>query len=154
EDSAGRQRLHPAGRVAPAGFRHFTSQRVPSLAAAHKSWPKSRSAPERGRVRQPLIPVAFPFSRQETSMLLPQFDPPAFLDDFSPAQKLTWSSIVSNRIDLELSRNPGHHFYNPKTTDTTPDVVVTDPPIFWTAFPRQVQVAAPSDEARWRQADS
>jgi hypothetical protein len=85
-------------------------------------------------------------------MLLPQFDPPAFLDDFSPAQKLAWSSFISNSMDAELSRNPGHHFYNPKTTDTTADVVQAL--IFWTAFPRQVQVHAPSDEARWAQADA
>ncbi len=87
-------------------------------------------------------------------MLLPQFDPPAFLDDFTPAQKLAWSSFISNSIDVEINRNTGHHFYNPKTTDTTPDVVRTDPPISWTAFPRQVQIHAPSDEARWAQADA
>jgi hypothetical protein len=87
-------------------------------------------------------------------MLLPQFDPPAFLDDFTPAQKLSWSTFISNRIDLELNGNPGHHFYNPKTTDTTSDVVITDPPIFWTAFPRQVQLSSPSDEARWASADA
>jgi len=87
-------------------------------------------------------------------MLLPQFDPPAFLDDFSPAQKLSWSSFISNKIDAQLSGNPGHHFYNPKVTATAPDVRLTDPPISWTAFPRQVQLNAPSDEARWAQADA
>jgi hypothetical protein len=86
-------------------------------------------------------------------MLLPQFDPPAFLDDFSQAQKSAWSAFVSQNLDREITANTGNHFYNPTKTDTTADVVTTDPPIFWTAFPRLVQVNAPSDRARWTQAD-
>jgi hypothetical protein len=86
-------------------------------------------------------------------MLLPQFDPPAFLDDFSPAQKLAWSAFISESIDKELAGNTNNHFYNPKKTDTAPDVVTTNPPIFWTAFPRLVQVNSPSDRVRWTTAD-
>jgi hypothetical protein len=86
-------------------------------------------------------------------MLLTQFDPPAFLDDFTPPQKAAWSAFISQTIDRELTGNTGHHFYNPTETDTAPDVVTTDPPIFWTAFPRLVQVNSPSDRVRWTRAD-
>jgi hypothetical protein len=86
-------------------------------------------------------------------MLLPQFDPPAFLNDFTPAQASAWSAFISASIDQQLAANLNNHYYNPTKTDTTADVVTTDPPIFWTAFPRLVQVNAPSDRARWMQAD-
>jgi hypothetical protein len=97
--------------------------------------------------------VPSPDPHEDPPMLLAQFDPPAFLDDFNAAQKSAWSAFISQNIDREIARNPGHHFYNPMTTETTADVVTTDPPIFWTAFPRLVQVNAPSDRARWTQAD-
>jgi hypothetical protein len=84
--------------------------------------------------------------------LLPQFDPPAFLDDFSAPQKAAWSSFVSQNLDQQLADNAGHHFYNATETDTTPDVTTAE--IFWTAFPRLVQINSPSDRIRWTQADA
>jgi hypothetical protein len=94
-----------------------------------------------------------PVPHEDPSMLLSRFDPPAFLDDFTPAQKSAWSASTSQNIDREIAGNPGNHFYNPTKSDTPADVVTKDPPIFWMAFPRLVQVNAPSDRASWTQGD-
>jgi hypothetical protein len=85
-------------------------------------------------------------------MLLTAFDPPGFLDDFTPEQKKQWSAFISDRIDFEMNNSAeGHHFYNPTKEDTAADVQTAE--ISWTAFPRIVAVNAVSDQARWQTAD-
>src|SRR5262249_20308549 len=86
-------------------------------------------------------------------MLQPRFDPPAFLDDLTAAQQATWSKFISDRFDTEMAGATGHHFYNPTKTDTADDVQTTGDKLFWTAFPRLVQLSSPSDRARWTTAD-
>ena len=56
-------------------------------------------------------------------MLLTKFDPPAFLNDFTDAEKIAWSKFISDRIDAEMVSSPanGHHFYNPTKKDTAAD---------------------------------
>lgn len=84
--------------------------------------------------------------------LLPQFDPPAFLDDFTAPQKDAWSQFISDDIDQEIATWPGNRFYNPTKTDTTPDAQTAV--IRWTGFPRNVLISSPNDRARWTMADS
>jgi hypothetical protein len=85
--------------------------------------------------------------------LLKALDPPAFLGDLTATQKKKWSKLISDQLDAELadSRARGHHFYNPLVTDTAADVKSAE--ISWTAFPRQVQISAASDQQRWQEAD-
>ena len=84
-------------------------------------------------------------------MLLPRFDPPAFLNDFNDTQKAAWSKFISDRLDAEIAAAPGQHFYNPTKKDTANDVQTLE--ISWTAFPRAVAVNTPSDRMRWQTAD-
>jgi hypothetical protein len=84
-------------------------------------------------------------------MLLPRFDPPAFLNDLNNAQKQTWSNFISQSLDTEMANAPGNHFYNPTKTDTAADVQIAE--ISWTAFPRNVAVDTTSDPDRWQTAD-
>jgi hypothetical protein len=84
-------------------------------------------------------------------MLLPRFDPPAFLNDFNDAQKAAWSTFISDRLDAEIAAAPGQHFYNPTKKDTANDLQTLE--ISWTAFPRIVEINAPSDRVRWQTAD-
>src|SRR4051812_45575086 len=85
-------------------------------------------------------------------MILPRFDPPAFLDDLNDIQKNAWSQFISGEFDSQAAEFPSNHFYNATVTDTTPDVVTAE--IKWTGFPRNVQISSPSDPARWATADS
>ena len=84
--------------------------------------------------------------------LLKALDPPGFLGDLNVAQKKKWSKYISDQLDAELAAASGHHFYNPLVTDTATDVKPAE--ISWTAFPRQVQIAAATDEERWQKADA
>jgi hypothetical protein len=84
-------------------------------------------------------------------MLLPAFDPPAFLNDLNAAEKKQWSQFISGRIDAEMAGAAAHHFYNATKKDTAADVQTAE--ISWVAFPRVVQINAPSDRARWQTAD-
>ena len=86
--------------------------------------------------------------------LLKALDPPAFLADLTAAQKKKWSKLISDQLDGELAHSGarGHHFYNPLVTDTAADVKSAE--ISWTAFPRQVQISAASDQQRWQEADA
>jgi len=84
-------------------------------------------------------------------MLLPRFDPPAFLNDYNDTQKAAWSKFISDRLDAEIAAAPGQHFYNPTKKDTANDVQTLT--ISWTAFPRSVAISAPSDRIRWQTAD-
>jgi hypothetical protein len=84
-------------------------------------------------------------------MLLPQFDPPAFLNDLNATQKQSWSQFISQSLDTQMAGAQGHHFYNPMKTDTAADVQTAE--ISWKAFPRSVAVDATSDLDRWQTAD-
>ena len=84
--------------------------------------------------------------------LLKALDPPALLGDFNAAQKKKWSKYVSDQLNAEIAAASGHHFYNPLVTDTAADVKTAE--ISWTAFPRQVQITAATDEERWKKADA
>ncbi len=84
-------------------------------------------------------------------MLLPKFDPPAFLDDLDETQKGKWSDFISRTLDSEISAARGNHFYNPTKVDTGDDVQTME--ISWTGFPRNVAIDQPTDSARWAVAD-
>ena len=86
-------------------------------------------------------------------MLLPAFDPPAFLNDLTASQKKKWSNFISGRIDAEMAaaNAKGHHFYNATKKDTAADMQTAE--ISWTAFPRLVTINSSSDQARWQTAD-
>src|SRR4051794_35339105 len=84
-------------------------------------------------------------------MLLPRFDPPAFLDDLNAQQRQAWSDFISQTFDEQMAGAPGHHFYDPMRTDTAADAQTAV--ITWTAFPRSVAVDATSDPDRWQTAD-
>lgn len=84
--------------------------------------------------------------------VLPQFDPPAMLSDFSEPQKAAWSDFLSQSIDAQIAANAGNHFYNPTAMETTADGTTAE--ISWTAFPRLVQLSVASDQLRWKRADA
>jgi hypothetical protein len=93
-------------------------------------------------------------------MLLSRFDPPGFLTDLNEAQRHAWSDFLSEAFD-EAARGrpeeldfdgPRAQFYNPLKIETDADAQALD--ITWTAFPRNVRLAAVSDTQRWRRADS
>jgi hypothetical protein len=85
-------------------------------------------------------------------MILEQIDPPANIDDFDDAQRQRWSQFLSDQIDANIRDFDLQQFYNPTRVATADDV--QSKVIDWTAFPKNLQVAAPSDRARWRAADS
>jgi hypothetical protein len=92
-------------------------------------------------------------------MPLTGFDPPAFLDDLNPAQKLAWSRWISDnfdraragRPDLYDFDGPREQFFNPQRLDFAPDKQALD--ISWTAFPRNVTVSSIGDRQRWKKAE-
>ncbi len=85
-------------------------------------------------------------------MILDRINPPAYIDDFNQAQRLRWSRFLSDHIDRSIRRFDVEQFYNPTWVDTADDMKWKE--IGWTAFPKELQVRAPSDRARWRRADS
>lgn len=94
-------------------------------------------------------------------MRLERFDPPGLLDDFDDEeQRAAWSALISRLVDaaiegrpnLLLNDGPRLQFFNATQTEIQPDAA--ELPIFWTAFPRQVQAGSMSDRQRWRRADA
>jgi hypothetical protein len=90
---------------------------------------------------------------EEDQMPLTAFDPPGFLADLDAAQKRRWSDKVSKMIDDAMATAAAHnnHYYNELKKPNAADVKTADIP--WTAFPRLVKTRAPSNQARWQQAD-
>eukprot|EP00877_Chromochloris_zofingiensis_P006218 jgi/Chrzof1/184/Cz01g06080.t1 len=93
------------------------------------------------------------------SGLLPMFDAPSMLEDLDPEHRTGWSEVVSEDFDRARKgdeRDPFNHprsqFFNATKEPIGSDHISKE--ISWRAFPRQVQVSAPGDESRWRQADS
>ena len=92
-------------------------------------------------------------------MLLPRFDPPAFLEDFTTtAQRDDWSRLVSRFFDQGVSFNEGFpgvtsQFYHPGKTETTEPH--DEPLIDWIGFPKLVKDRFLTDPvAAWRQAET
>src|SRR5205823_4468335 len=92
------------------------------------------------------------FHRGETRMaLIPQFDPPANIDDFQTAdQRKRWSQRVDRFFNDGVQSvlglvAPGEssQFYNPRVTDTS------DPHaervIDWVGFPKLVELRHPGN---------
>lgn len=91
-------------------------------------------------------------------MKIDKFHPPGNLEDLSDDGRKAWSEWISAQIDAardgdpQLSFDgPREQFFNPTKTEIAEDFKVVD--ITWTAFPRQVALAAGSDLTRWRMAD-
>jgi hypothetical protein len=91
-------------------------------------------------------------------MLLPRFDPPANIGDFTTAaQRNNWSKLISGffMADIEeVESYPGvtSQFYDPTKTDT--DAVNKEALISWPGFPRLVLTAHPGNKpAAWSQAE-
>ncbi|MBW4618097.1 MAG: hypothetical protein KME17_01770 [Cyanosarcina radialis HA8281-LM2] len=78
-------------------------------------------------------------------MKLPQFDPPANIDDFDsiPNQRAGWNEFISSSFDeeiqgLEATLGQGkNQFYNPTQTETTEPVA--EQPIAWVGFPKLIK---------------
>ncbi len=85
-------------------------------------------------------------------MILERLDPPAYIDDFTDEQRRRWSRFLSYQIDKSIRSFNLEQFYNPTWVETADDV--QSKVIDWTAFPKSLQVSAPSDRSRWRRADS
>lgn len=92
-------------------------------------------------------------------MGLVTFDPPGFLDDFDATQRSAWHNFISSRMDnaaaghTDVSNDaPRPQFFNPSKIEASADAVAED--VKWVAFPRIIQISAPSDRARWRRADA
>lgn len=93
-------------------------------------------------------------------MLLPKFDPPGFLDDFTSEQADAWHRFISDSIDGAITGFPAEcqfdapraQFFNQTKTGTDADAVEAD--IAWTAFPRNVKLGAVSEKQRLRIGDS
>ena len=93
-------------------------------------------------------------------MALTRFDPPGFVDDLTPPQRAAWSTWVSEQLDEARAGAPGPppsggprgQFFNPLTMPPGADTVEKE--ITWSAFPRIVKIAAPSELQRWRAADA
>lgn len=87
------------------------------------------------------------------------FDPPGFLEDLEPQQRLAWSDWIAQQIDAARAGQPQlYDFDAPRprffNALTTPADGATEKDITWTAFPRLVEIDAASNEDRWRTADS
>jgi hypothetical protein len=88
------------------------------------------------------------------------FDPPGFLEDLTAQQKEDWSDWISAQIDAAREGDPQNfsndgpreQFFNADKEPLAADAVEQD--IFWTAFPRQVQVSSVSDKQRWTRAEA
>lgn len=85
-------------------------------------------------------------------MILPRFDPPAFLNDLATPQKAAWSRFISDSIDADIAEYAGDNFYNPTRKDTAADA--QEKIINWTAFPRIVTISSSNDRQRWQRADA
>jgi hypothetical protein len=89
-------------------------------------------------------------------MLLPKFDAPGFLKDLNEQQQKDWSKWLSRVFDAARVRGAEdgicRQFYNPTKVETDADAKTKD--IFWTAFPRIVQLDSSSDLQRWKRADA
>ena len=93
-------------------------------------------------------------------MKLPQFDPPANIDDFDsiPNQKQAWNEFISSSFDdeiqvLESILGEGQNqFYNPTKTETTEPIA--EQTITWVGFPKLIREKHPgNDRAAWEEAD-
>ncbi len=89
--------------------------------------------------------------------LLPLFDPPGNLDDFTdPDLRRAWSRRIGGffkrQIDGLTAAGVTPQFYDPTKTETTDPVA--EKVIAWTGFPKLVKDAHPGDdEAAWREAE-
>lgn len=93
-------------------------------------------------------------------MKLPQFDPPANIDDFDSIsnQKEAWNEFISSSFDdeiqvLESILGEGkNQFYNPTKTETTEPIA--EQAITWVGFPKIIKERHPgNDRAAWKEAD-
>ena len=93
-------------------------------------------------------------------MPLAQFAPPGNADPLSPAQAAQWSSLVKGFFARARAGNPEElehdaprpQFYDPTEKDDAADAAEAS--ITWSAFPRQVELAAAGNMQRWQLADS
>jgi len=93
-------------------------------------------------------------------MLLGQFAPPGNADPLDPQHAAKWSEVVKSFFQTALVGHPDQvahdaprpQFYDPTATETADDAA--EATITWSAFPRQVALAAPGTRQRWELADS
>jgi hypothetical protein len=91
-------------------------------------------------------------------MPISQFDPPGHTTDLLPAHRALWSQWISDAIDGAIAGDPAqndgprHQFFNPLKSPPAADSAEKD--VQWTAFPRLVQLGAPSEKQRWQRADA
>ena len=84
--------------------------------------------------------------------VLPYFNPPAYLTDFTKENADKWSKdYISKWMTRSASTTEVTQFYNATVHSTEGDVVTKS--ITWTAFPNTVKHNTPEKE-RWKVADS
>ncbi|MFE2124227.1 hypothetical protein ACFW9U_26680 [Rhodococcus aetherivorans] len=87
-------------------------------------------------------------------MNITTFDPPAYLDDFTPEERAAWSDWISDRIDASATEGDGtvrEQWFNPLNVDLAADAAIKD--ITWTAFPKSVLLRFQGAPARFAAAD-
>lgn len=100
--------------------------------------------------------------------IYPSFNPPGNVQDLTPSQQAGWSDRINTWIEKGkkgrtvaeykgqyyevLNNAPRPQFFNPTKTKKASDFAEKE--VSWIAFPRQVQISSPTDEARWKRADS
>ena len=87
------------------------------------------------------------------------FDPPGHLDDLDDVLKRAWHDYLSGEFDDARQGSQGdpfdaerRQFFNPAKVSIDADAVTAD--VEWSAFPRQVEIAAPSKMIAWQRADA
>jgi hypothetical protein len=91
-------------------------------------------------------------------MPLAQFSAPGQLTELSAHGLANWSTKVSEMFDRSVAGSgdptdsPRAQFFNPLKADLAADA--QEKAVFWTAFPRTVQISTPVARDRWSKADS
>jgi len=87
-------------------------------------------------------------------MSLPRHDPPGFVTDLtSDEDKQAWSDLISSFMLTEnVSPSLTPQFYD--AAKVPEQNVLPAAKITWIGFPKQVKLAKPNDQARWKAADA
>ena len=163
--AGGIRRYVELAESAEAPVRPTAAERV-RAAPAQDQHPRERPPPadgrRRGRRQSVIRPnpalrgSAGPTRRESTPMaLLPQFDPPADIDDMDATQRRRWSEFIDSLMEQSRQGDPEGarpQFYNPTRTDTAADAATVD--ISWRAFPNIIALTSASDRERWTRAEA
>ena len=121
-----------------------------TLLKAHAQVFIDKTSPYRYTLR--FLSLAKRNHKSEIMSLLPYFNPPAYLTDFTKENADKWSKeYISKWMTQSASTPEVTQFYNATTRSTEGEV--SKKAITWTAFPNTVRHET-SEKQRWKMADS